>query len=101
MSQYLLTTRGFLDWGLKERGANEGGKQECGPEGPTISKRGSIEAIATDAAWERGHAGLSNGPIQVVTRCCEDGITLTMIVQVVDHDPVICHPNCQVAIDDS
>ncbi len=34
----------------------------------------------------RGLARLSNGPMQVVTHCFEDGVSLTMIVQVIDHN---------------
>ena len=36
----------------------------------------------------RGEARLSDGPMQVVTHCFEDGISLTMIVQTIDQ---YCH----------
>ena len=103
LGQFLLATCRFIDWGLKlstkERVTYKEGRQESGPEGPAISKRGGIkDHAALSHNSHPFHLGrvlvrLSNGPMQVVPHCFEEGITLTMIV----HMP----SKRQVAIDDS
>ena len=67
-------------------------RQESGPKWPAITNCGPIKDHAAlshnshQCCLGRGRARLSNGLVLVITHCFEDGIILTIIVQVVDHN---------------